>query len=109
MPSVTHLNGDAGMAGFTQSHEVARFIPSTFGKRKNMVYFFGNSKSALLLAFLAQRVRFDVTVADAFPCSSVAFVGSWVALVLVVVFGCNLLMLGTVLPAVFGKPTAAGV
>ena len=69
---------------------------------------FGRRQRALLLTLLAERVCFDVAVADALPASAVAFVGLGVALVLVVLFVHDLLMLGTVL-LTLSEPTAAGV
>ena len=73
-----------------------------------MVYLLSSNKQSLSLTLLAQWVRFDVAVADAFPASAVAFVGIGVTLVVVVAFVHDLLMLGAVL-LVFSKPTAAGV
>ena len=70
--------------------------------------FFGRRQLALLLALLAKGMQLDVAVADAFPASAVAFVGLGVALVLVVLFVHDLLMLGAVL-LTLSEPTAAGV
>ena len=50
----------------------------------------------------------DVAVTNAFPGTTISFVGSGVAFVLVVLFGNNLYMFGAVLLAI-SKPTAAGV
>jgi len=91
-----------------QRHEVGGIAASAFGERENMVYLLGGCQLTLLPALLAQRVRLDVSVTDAFPSTTISFVGSRVAFVLVVMFVCRLLMLGTVLLA-HGKPTAAGV
>ena len=73
-----------------------------------MVDFFGRRQIALLLALLAKGMQLDVAVADALPASAVAFVGLGVALVLVVLFVHDLLMLGAVL-LTLSEPTAAGV
>lgn len=108
-PPIAHLDGDAGVARLAESHKVARFIAAAFGERKDMVYLLGGCQFALLLTFLAQRVRLDVAVAGTLPCTAIPFIGCRVAFVLVVAFVHNLLMLGAVLPAIFGKPTAAGV
>jgi len=96
------------VAGFTKSHEVFCIAATAFGEREDVVYFLGGSERSLLLALLTERVRLDVAVTDAFPSTTISFVGSGVAFVLVIVFVCRLLMLGTVLLA-HGKPTAAGV
>ncbi|MPM35481.1 hypothetical protein SDC9_82074 [bioreactor metagenome] len=68
----------------------------------------GGCQLTLLPALLAQRVRLNVSVTDAFPSTTISFVGSRVAFVLVIMFVRRLLMLGTVLLA-HGKPTATGV
>ena len=73
-----------------------------------MVYLFNGREITLFLTLLTERVRLDVAVADSFPGSAVTFVGRGVTFVLVVMFGNNLLMFGTVLFAIC-KPTAAGV
>jgi hypothetical protein len=96
------------MTGFAKGHEVLRVTAAAFRERKNVVNFLGRRQFALLLAFLTERVRLDVAVTDTLPRTAVSFVGSRVALVLVVAFVHDLLMLGTVL-LTHGKPTAAGV
>jgi hypothetical protein len=96
------------VTGFTESHEIALLVAATLGERKNVVYLFGRGKLILLLTFLTERMRLDVAVTDAFPCTAVSLVGSRVTFVLIVMFVHCLFMLGTVLPA-FSKPTAAGV
>ena len=73
-----------------------------------MVYLLSRGELALFLALLTKRMQLDVAVSDALPSTTISFVGSRVAFVLVVMFVCRLLMLGTVLLA-FSKPTAAGV
>jgi hypothetical protein len=96
------------MTGFTKSHEVTLLIASALGERKDVVYLFGRSELTLLLTFLTERMRLDVTVTDTLPCTTVSFVGGRVTFILVVVFVHCFLMLGTVL-LTFSKPTAAGV
>jgi hypothetical protein len=96
------------VAGFTKSHEVALLIAATLRERANVVHLLGRGKPTLFLALLTERMRLDVAVTDALPGTTIPFVGSGVAFVLVVLFCHNLLMLGTVLLAL-GKPTAAGV
>ncbi|OBW62002.1 MAG: hypothetical protein A9181_03270 [Dehalococcoides mccartyi] len=73
-----------------------------------MVHLLSRCQLSLLLAFLTERVRFDIAVTDSFPGPAVAFVRCRVTLILVVAFVDNLLVLGAVLPA-FSKPTAAGI
>ena len=68
----------------------------------------GRRQLALLLTLLTKGMQLDVAVADALPASAVAFVGLGVALVLVVLFIYDLLMLGAVL-LTLSEPTAAGV
>lgn len=65
-------------------------------------------KPALFLALLTKRMRLDVAVTDAFPCTTVAFVRFGVTLIFVVEFAHDLLVFCAVLLAV-SKPTAAGV
>ena len=72
------------------------------------MYLFGRSELTLPLALLTKRIRIDVAVTDAFPCTAISFVGGRVTFVLVVLFVHDLLMLGTVL-LTFSEPTAAGV
>ena len=73
-----------------------------------MMYLLGKRQFALLLAHLAERMRFDEAVADTLPTSAVAFVRLGITLVLVVLLVHDLLMLSAVLLA-YSKPTAAGV
>jgi hypothetical protein len=96
------------VTGFTESHEIALLVAATLGERKDVVYLFGRGKLILLLTFLTERMRLDVAVTDAFPCTAVSFVGCRVTFVLIVMFVHCFLMLGTVLLA-FSKPTAAGI
>lgn len=107
-PTIATFCGDTGVTGLTQRHEVIRIVRTTAGERENMVDFLGRRQLALLLTLLTERVRFDVAVADTLPASTVAFVGLWVPLILVVLFVHDLLVFGAVLLA-YGKPTAAGV
>ena len=69
---------------------------------------FGRRQLALLFALLTKGMQFNVAVTDALPTSAVAFVGLGVALVLVVLYVNDLLMLGAVL-LTLSEPTAAGV
>jgi hypothetical protein len=96
------------VAGFTKSHEIALLVTTAFGKWKDVVYLFGRSELALLLTFLAERMRLDVAVTDTLPSTTISLVGSGITFVLVVLFIHCFLMLGTVLLA-YSKPTAAGV
>jgi hypothetical protein len=96
------------VTGFAQSHEIIRFVATAFREWQDVVDLFGRHQVALLLALLAKGMQFDVSIADAFPASSVAFVGLRVSLILVVLFVHDLLMLGAVL-LTFSEPTAAGV
>jgi len=96
------------VTGFTKSHEIALLIASAFGEREDVVYLFSWSKTALFLALLTKRMRLNVAVTDAFPSTTVSFVGYRVAFILVVMFIHCLLMFGTVL-LTFSKPTAAGI
>jgi hypothetical protein len=96
------------VAGFTKSHEITLLVASAFGEREDVVYLFSWSETALFLALLTKRVRFDVAVTDAFPCTTVSFIGDRVTFILIVMFVHCFLMLGTVL-LTFSKPTAAGI
>jgi len=108
MPPVTAFCCDAGVARFAQRHEIVGTAATTFGEWKDVVDFLGRRQLALLLTLLAERVRFDVTVTDTLPRTTVPLIGCGVALVLVVQFVHDLLMLGTVL-LTHSEPTAAGV
>ena len=107
-PPVTAFSGNSGVTGFTKSHQITLFIAAAFGERKDVVDFFGRRQLALLLTPLTKGMQLDAAVADALPASAVAFVGLGVALVLVVLFVHDLLMLGAVL-LTLSEPTAAGV
>jgi hypothetical protein len=108
IPPVAALSSNSRVAGFTKSHEVTLFIASAFRERNYMMYFFCSGKLALLLTLFAERAGLNVTIPNTLPSSAISFVGSGVALKLVVVFVHCFLVLGTVLLA-FCKPTAAGV
>ena len=95
-PSVTHLNSDTGVAGLAKAHEVAVRMGAAFAERQDVMYFLGDGDSGVLLALLAQRVGFDVSVTDTFPSTTVAYVGLGVSLVLVVLSIGSLLMFFTV-------------
>ena len=88
------------MTGLTKGHQVTSFIATAFGEREDVVHFFSSYNSSVLIALLAKRMGFDVAVPDTFPGPTVAFVGSRVALVMVVVFCYYLLVLSAVLSAV---------
>ena len=96
VPTVTHLNSDTGVAGLAQAHEVAVRMSTALAERQDVMYFLGDSDAPVLIALLAQRVRFDVSVTDTLPRTAVAFVGLGVALVLVVLGIGSLLMFFTV-------------
>ena len=68
---------------------------STLVQRHNMVHLFSRRQLAGLLAFLAKRMRHDVSGADALPVAAIAFVVIRIALELVVVEIRLLLMLIT--------------
>jgi hypothetical protein len=96
------------VAGFTKSHEITLLVASAFGEREDVVYLFSWSKPAFFLTLFTKRMRFDVAVTDAFPSTTISFIGEWVTFILVVMFIHYLLMLSTVL-LTFSKPTAAGI
>ena len=95
VPTVTHLDSDAGVTGLAKAHEVAVRVSAALTERQDVMYFFGSSDSAILLALLAKRVGFDVAVTDTLPRTAVAFVGLGVSLVLVVLGIGSLLMFFT--------------
>jgi hypothetical protein len=70
--------------------------------------FLSRGKPALPLALFTKGVDLDVSIADAFPCTAVSFVGCRVALMFVVISIHSFLVFSAVLP-VIGEPTAAGV
>jgi len=96
------------VAGFTKSHKVTLLIAAALRERANVVHLLGRGKPTLFLALLTEWMRLDVAVTDALPGTTIPFVGSGVAFVLVVAFVHDFLMFGTVLLAL-SKPTAAGV
>ena len=96
MPTVTHLNSDAGVAGLAQAHEITVRVSTALTEGQDVMHFLGYGDATVLLALLAQRVRFDVSVTDTFPSTTVAFVRLGVALVLVVLCIDSLLMFFTV-------------
>jgi hypothetical protein len=107
-PPVAALCSDSRVTGFTESHEITLLIAAALGERANVMNLLGRGKLTLLLTFLTERMRLNVAVTNTLPGTTVSFVGSGVAFVLVVLFYNNLLMFGTVLLAI-SKPTAAGV
>jgi hypothetical protein len=70
--------------------------------------FLSRGKPALPLALFTKGVDLDVSIADAFPCTAVSFVGCRVALMFVVISIHSFLVFSAVLP-VTNEPTAAGV
>ena len=70
--------------------------------------FLSRGKPALPLALFTKGVGLDVSITDAFPCTTVSFVGFRVTLILVVIPVHGFLMFSAVLP-VIGEPTAAGI
>jgi hypothetical protein len=88
------------VTGLTKGHQVTSFIATAFGEREDVVHFFSSFNPSIPFTLFTKRMGFDVAVPDTFPGPTVAFVGSRVALVLVVVFCYHLLVLSAVLLAV---------
>ena len=74
MPAVAGLRSDAGVTRLAQRHEIVGTAATTFGERKDVVDLLGRRQLALLLTLLAERVRFDIAVADTLPSTTVPFV-----------------------------------
>jgi hypothetical protein len=70
-----------------------------------MMYLFGGREYASLPAFLAERVRRDIPVADSLPCAAIPPTCGWIAFIFVVVRVCLLLML-LAIPAIHQLRTA---
>lgn len=87
VPAVTHLSGDARVAGFAQRHEVGLVMSAALREWTDVVNLLCFSEPATLEAFLTQRVCLDVTVPDAFPSSAVPTAASRIALVLLISLG----------------------
>ena len=84
VPTVTHLNSDAGVAGLAQAHKIAFRMGTALAERQDVMYFLGSSDAPVLLALLAQRVRFYVSVTDTLPRTTVVLLHSGVTLVALV-------------------------
>lgn len=108
MPAVAGLRSDTRVACLAQRHEIVGVAAATFREWKDVMYLLGGYNQSLFLTLLAERVRFDVTVTDTLPSTTVPLIGCRVAFVLVVLFVHDLLVLGTVL-LTHSEPTAAGV
>jgi hypothetical protein len=80
------------VAGCTQTHEIALGVASSLGKRLNMVYFLRWRDPSETSAFLAERMRGNVSVTNALPVTSVTFFYSRVPLVLFILSVGQLLM-----------------
>lgn len=74
VPAVAHLHRDAGVTAMAQRHEIVLGVGAAARERENVVDFLGRRQLALLLTLLAERVRFDVTVTDALPSTTVPLV-----------------------------------
>ena len=106
-PPVAALGSDAGVAGFTQRHEIAGVICAAVTERENVMHFFGWRQAVSFLALFAQRVCLDVAVANALPSPAIALVAFGIALKTIVMARRLLLMLSTV--KAVGQLGTAGV
>jgi hypothetical protein len=79
-----------------ESHKVTHVVCAAFRQRKYVVNFGRGRVPMLSLAFLAKRMRLDVTPSNLAPLFTVAFVDGGVTLVLVVATVLRLLVLFTV-------------
>jgi len=96
VPAITHLHRDAGVARLAQRHEIVGTAATTFGERKDVVDLLGRRQLALLLTLLAERVRFDVTVTDTLPSTTIPFIRLRLTLEMVVMVICLSLVLRAV-------------
>ena len=60
-----------------------------------MVYLLGWCVDTVLKAHLTKRMGSSIAVADTFPCTSIATLGIWISVVLLVAFGFVLFMFRT--------------
>ena len=81
--SVTKLV-DLGMAGLTETHEVAPCVSVSFGNGQNMVKFLYRCQPTFLETHLTERMLRRIAVTDAFPRSAVLAVDIGAVLVFVV-------------------------
>lgn len=95
------------MTRMAQRHEVGVSVRATVRQGKDVMHFHGGRQSAGLTAFLTQRVRLHVPVADALPASPIALVAGRVALVPIVLFIRLAPVLGAVQPV--SQPWTTGV
>ena len=97
-PTVTHLHGDAGVARLAQRHEIAHVVGTAARKRKLMMYFGCRLQHTAAETVLTQRVCLNISVADAFPRTTVSAVAVWVTQVSVVIMADHFLMFRAILP-----------
>ena len=90
---VVAADRDAGMAAFTQRHEISRVVCASVCQRQDVMHFLGRRQSSFLLALFAQRMRLNITRANPSPCTTVTLAGVWIPLIFVVMMLGNLLVL----------------
>ena len=107
MPAVVHLGGYLRVARLAQRHKVILVVSAAAGEGTDMVHLRCRCGLVVLQAHLTQGMLSDVAVPDAFPRSAVSFLDDRAALVGVIVFIHQLLVLLAV--PVHGQLLAAGV
>ena len=93
MPPVTAFGCDAGVTRLAQRHEIVGTAATTFGERENMVHLLGGCQLTMLPTLFAQWMRLDISVAYAFPCTTISFVGFRLTLEMIIMTRCLPLML----------------
>lgn len=71
--AVTKLMVYLVMAGSAQTHEIVICMPTAFGNRQDVMYFFSRGHSSFGIALLTVGVGGEVSVTDALPTVSVFF------------------------------------
>lgn len=98
MPAVAMLGMNPCVTRFAQGDEIVFIMRSTLGEWALMVYLLGCNVASVLQALLTQWVGRSIAVADAFPSSAVALLGSRVTVVAFIPLGLQLGVLLTEAP-----------
>ena len=87
MPSVTVLSVDSGMAGLTEGNQILPCVSAAFRQRFDMVDLLGFHIPSFLQTQFTQRMGGGITVADAFPGTTIPTLGFWVAVIFFIPLG----------------------
>ena len=87
MPSITALGVNSGMAGLTEGNQILSCVGAAFRQRFDVVDFLGFHIPVFLQTQFTQRMGGGITVADAFPGTTIPTLGFWVAVIFFIPLG----------------------